>query len=469
MDTKLDELLSASELAELELSYTTSRSSERERKSAGSYYTPSDVASHFWNQFFSLNDICDRTTAKHFVQKYRFIEPSVGSGTLVFALLKALIELGVDRQLLGTIDLQVIDINDRALAVVENNLNSLSRSWSLRFNNLALNHSDFRSHPLSSRRKPYVLFGNPPFVKNARGSSKWKNSFADFLEIGLLNACSRSHLHLIVPLSITFSRDYRMLRAELIRRQSMVAVSNYDNIPDTLFKSGKPRSLNTNKANSQRCSILTVSPSSNCRLLSTELYRWSRRDRSAFLRRRMMYRDVSEISFDHQIVRPLNQSILDYLKCHEISTVFGTLISESGRHTLFVGGVSRNFISIRDFDASGTHKLKFAKRDQFLIALLILSSELFFEYWRTVGDGFHLTKANIWMFPITKELHERLLGSLAKAEDLWERRHRFKKTKRNSGQDTYSFDFRQEVAGWCSSSQLRNRQSEFELYSESLF
>ena len=75
-----------------------------------------------------------------------------------------------------------------------------------------------------------MVFGNPPFVSNAKGSSVWKNSFADFVERSLAIAGTNGSVHLIVPLSIAFSRDYIRLRQLLTVERRTVALSNFDNI-----------------------------------------------------------------------------------------------------------------------------------------------------------------------------------------------------------------------------------------------
>lgn len=442
MENNLRALLARSEVAEFNLSYSDSKTSEVERKRNGSYFTPRDVAIHFWRSFFRLNKITSKSEAEQFISRHRFIEPSVGSGTLVLALFRVLIEYGVDLETIGSVELEMVDINARALDFVDNCLAKLDRDCSIGFCNLSFSHSDFLNYEIQPQGKPIVLFGNPPFVKNVNNTSPWKNSFADFLEVGLSSTGPSSHLHFILPLAIAFSRDYRKLRKYLLHRESStIALSHYDNIPDTLFKSGKPRSENSNKANSQRCSILTVSPSDQQRVLSTKLHRWTTSERRSFLREALTYLDITDVAYESQIIRPENRSILRYLQSASTGVRLHDFTGANGEHRLHVGSVARNFIPIREAFSYGTHCLKFSSRRRFLIAFFILSSQLFFDYWRTVGDGFHVTKSNLLDFPISDELAGLAEDSLDNAEGRWMRRNEYVKVTKNSGRVVRSFDF----------------------------
>jgi hypothetical protein len=278
-------------------------------------------------------------------------------------------------------------------------------------------------------------------VSNPSGSSRWKNLFADFVDISLFHADRRGTLHFILPISVAFSRDFRELRKMLVASGQELILSHFDNIPDTLFKSGKPGHTNTNKANSQRCSILTLRPSATYRVLSTELHRWSKYDRASFLETVPSYHDVTDYQFDDQFPRPANRAVLMYLTENRTHTRLGDLLQPNGASELYVAAVARNFIGIRDTPGGGAHRLRFAEQDDFHRVLLLLASDLFFAYWRTVGDGFHVTKANILDFPVTPRLVDTTSAQLRSAKKLWAKRNQFIKSKLNAGQPTHSYDF----------------------------
>lgn len=437
----LHALMMASEEAELKLSYLSPCGTEHGRKQSGSYYTPADVATFFWREFFRFQGLDDPSASKDYVRQTRFMEPAAGAGALIFALLHRLALTGLRPQEVAEIELCVVDINKRALAFVQEQLITLGSRWNITFGKVNFICGDFRCIEVKSSSKPLTVFGNPPFVSNPAGSSLWKNLFADFVDIALRHADRRGALHLILPISVAFSRDFQKLRKMLVASGQELALSHFDNIPDTLFKSGKPGHTNTNKANSQRCSILTLRPSTTHRILSTELHRWSKYDRASFLEAVPTYHDVTNYQFDGQFPRPANRAVLGYLTESRTYTRLGDLLQPSGSSELYVAAVARNFIGIRDTPGGGAHCLRFAEQDDLHRVLLLLASDLFFAYWRTVGDGFHVTKANVLDFPVTPRLMDATSAQLRSAKRLWAKRSEFIKSKLNAGQPTHSYDF----------------------------
>jgi len=438
---RIDQALKNAEKAEKELSYVSVCGSERARKLSGSYYTPIDVARFFWNEFFQHSRLTGTSQAAKFVNQHKFIEPSVGAGALFFALLERLVVAGLSPVQLSQIDAELVDINQHALMFIRKNVGELERKLGVTFSNLRYSCVDFREANFSREEKPIVFFGNPPFVKNTNGAPTWKNLFADFLDKCVRDVGEKGSVHLVLPISIAFSRDYRALRRSLKARPRMIALSHFDNIPDTLFKSGKPLHNNSNKANSQRCSILTLLPSDKQIVLSTKLHRWSKRDRHKILGQSPEYLNVTDYGFDDQFPRPSNQQILRYLTGIEKTVSFRDLVQKPGKYKLYVAGVARNYIGIREHVGRGVHEFRFNRQVDFFSALYLITSDLFQDYWLTIGDGFHVTKSNILDFPLSEDLLERLHRDHRKIKRIWDKREKFSKFKLNSGIPTASYDF----------------------------
>lgn len=443
--THIEAIQRHSEDAEEKLSYISECKSEHERKKTGSYYTPTDVADFFWRELFIQNEVLDAEDALSFLRNHHFVEPAAGAGALIFALFKRFLSLGVTAEQLAEIELSIVDVNTNALDFVEKQMKVLAGAWDVSFNTVRLIRDNFLSADLGSGFKPYFFFGNPPFVANEKGRSPWKNIYADFLEKALTHVGGEGGVHFIVPLSVAFSRDYSALRTMITDTRGTVCLSNFDNIPDTLFKSGKPSHTNTNKANSQRCTILTVLPGRPRKLLATPLLRWSKKDRADLLERSPEYVDVSDYSFDQQFPRPESQTIMDYLDLAAGSPTLGSIVSKNGKYRLFVAGVARNYVSLREGPANGVHALGFESEDDFLLGLGVLSSDLFLSYWLSIGDGFHLTKGNIFNFPLHHTLVRECQRNAPAIRTTWKTRQRFQKGKLNSGRMTKSFDLRDAV------------------------
>lgn len=428
------------EEAEASLSYAKDTQSETQRKQTGSYYTPRDVATYFWNEFFKIYNITDRESAHRFLDNFHFIEPSAGAGSLLFALFTKISSLGVSIEALTSIRLTIIDINPNAITFLQERIRQLSVFLGKQFPNITYHCSDFASLYFPPSKRNFLFFGNPPFAKNDNGST-WKNSFADFIETSLTTAGAKGIIHYIIPLSFSFSRDYKNLRDLLFDHNRKVTLSNYDNIPDTLFKWGKPKNSNSNKANSQRCTILTVIPSQINRVLSTQLLRWSKKERKSFLSTSPTYLDVTKYSFDNQIPRPTDFHIIEYLSADKDYITLKDYCNTAGRYSLYIGTVARNYIGIRESKSTSAHRLSFDTEHKFYVALQLVSSQLFFNYWKTIGDGFHITKSNIHNFPIHNILFTIITQNTPKAARIWEERQKYMKCKLNSGRCTVSYDF----------------------------
>jgi len=436
----IDRVLRQAESDEGLLSYHTDCKSELGRKQNGSYYTPIDVAEFFWSQFFEGMGVRSSSEALEFVRKYTLIEPSAGSGVLIFALLKKLSSMGVHPDALHSMDLRIIDINGAALKYIESQVKMLNDALGADVIRPLLEHVDFRRYKAEAVERPIIFFGNPPFVASPRGSL-WKNIYADFLHRCLSADHDTAAVHFIVPLSISFSRDYVALRNSLREGRYSVWASHFDNIPDTLFKSGKPQSENTNKANSQRCTILSAFASNQHSLYSTQLHRWSAAERSQMLSSLPDFVDVTAYSLDQQFIRPASRKIAHYLQSGSYKYQLGDLTNKSGKYELHIASVARNFIAVRDKPGSGINSFAFLNKDSFYKFLGLVTSDAFFVYWRSVGDGFHVTRSNVMGFPVSESLSDAVSVSIPKVRVLWRDREKYQKAKINSGSLVLSYDF----------------------------
>ena len=436
----LNRVLHQAEKDERDLAYHTPCKSEQARKQSGSYYTPVDVAKFFWNQFFDASGISNPKQATAFVERHRFIEPSCGSGVLVYALLGKLLDLGIPLETMRNLDLHLVDFNTSALDYARRQFSLINAALGADYFAPCFEHTDFLTYEGLKSPRPIIVFGNPPFVSNPKGA-KWKNTYADFFDRCLEVAAPLGAVHFIVPLSIAFSRDYSNLRDKLRSGCFAVYASHFDNIPDTLFKSGKPQSDNTNKANSQRCTIISAFVNREHRLYSSPLHRWNTSERSALLAGPTKFHDVTEYRMSDQFIRPTSIAMARYLQHQEFAYHLGDLTDARGSHVLHIGGVARNYISVRGETGSGVQAFAFNDRNSFYRFLGVVASDIFLEYWRSVGDGFHVTRSNVLEFPVSKQLKVLIEASVPGINAMWKRRHSYEKTKLNSGTVVHSYDF----------------------------
>lgn len=435
----IDQAIMAAERAELKLSCQGGRSeaSSQQRKVSGSYYTPSDVADHFWSLFFRHHRISDLRSLLAFVGSVDLVEPSVGSGMFVFSFLKKAAMLGATPENLAGLRFHVVDINLAALRFFSEQMQSIESVVSVKFIGIITAQNDFLEWVKASTIPNVIFVGNPPFVANPR-NARWRNLYADFVEAMLVYVGVKG-ISLILPLSICFSRDYTEMRT-LIRSMEMgISASSYDNIPDCLFKAGKPDSTNTNRANSQRCTILNIGGPDKTVREASPLLKWSVADRLILLSTTPTFQVFTDIDPSGQIPRPATCKIADYMRGAIGAPPLRTFLSRVGQPTFSVGNVARNYIGIRD---SGAISIRGASEEDSWLAFQLLSSEIFYDYWRTYGDGFHVTIDLIERFPVTAALAEQCRQNQVVAQRIWADRAVYAKEKLNSGLVVRSYDFR---------------------------
>lgn len=437
--------LHASEQAEMELSYLGpefSEGGEDQRLSTGSYYTPTDATKFFWDKFFAQSCEARGDNLDEWIVRTHFIEPAVGAGALFFGLLLKLCDLGVSEHVLSKIRVDLCDINVAALKFLHAQIEQVERTVEFEFPNVKLIQADFLNWKpnLEDRREPFV-FANPPFVKNPPGS-QWKNSFADFSEKALNLSQPSGFVAFIVPLSLCFSRDYAALRRQIRKDGRAFAFSNFDNIPDTLFKSGKPKSSNTNKANSQRCTVFTGVPSERPYLRATRLLRWQAGEREALLSSQPELIDISSYAHDDQFPRPVRQDQVYSYRCALRLGTLSDLVIPGGQHQVAVSAVARNFVGVRDECSAGTNLFSFVTEQDRLRFLAAISTDQFLDHWLMLGDGFHVTRENVLSFPLTPALAAVVESKIECIARAWANRSRYRSEKLNSGTIVTSYNFR---------------------------
>ena len=438
----IDQAIAVAEVAELSLSRQGENDPSHQRKASGSYYTPADVAAHFWDLFFRHHRITDLGALLKFLASTDLVEPSAGSGMFVFSFLKKAALLGATPENLSSMRFHIVDINLAALRFFSEEMREIEKLIGVRFDGVGLVQKDFLEWVKATNFPNAVFVGNPPFVANPRGA-RWRNLYADFVE-AMLSYRGVRGVSLILPLSVCFSRDYADLRTAIRSAGVGVSASSYDNIPDCLFKSGKPDSTNSNRANSQRCTILNLGgPDPNLREASA-LLSWAAAERADLLGKPPIFRSFGDDDQSGQFPRPASELLGAYLRGISGARPLRSFLSKFGRPVFAVGGVARNYIGLRDNEASGSGciPIKLNCKDHHGIVLQILSSKLFYEYWRTYGDGFHVTVGLIEGFPVTNALAQYLDGNRELARNVWLNRQAYAKEKLNSGRLIKSYDFR---------------------------
>ena len=299
------------------------------------------------------------------------------------------------------------------------------------------------------------MIGNPPYVATksieyslgGNVEHRYPDIYAYVLERSMQVTSKIGRCGMILPLSITFSRDFVGLRKN-VRTWGASWLSSFDNIPAALFAGV-----------SQRCTILVSAPSSNDSF-TTRLNRWRAQYRSSL----MANISYTAVPSDYEVgsfgfPRLSGKQGRHLLQLH--SRIASKASSDVGapsdsQGVLGFSPTARNFIStyleppptldldgriIRDA-ASGS-SLVLASVELSRAALAMTSGTACFWYWLTRGDGFHVTSSLLseYLAPLSELPSEcqhklKLIGEL-----LHESRNAALVFKKNAGKYVGNFNY----------------------------
>ena len=249
-----------------------------------------------------------------------------------------------------------------------------------------------------------VVIGNPPYVATKtltyslgrHLSNRYPDIYAHVLQKSMQITFTAGRCGMILPLSITFSRDFASLRKEVCDLGTSW-LSSFDNIPAALFAGV-----------SQRCTIL-LSALTDHDTFTTRLYRWRAHFRASLMAN-VTYTRLGQ-DFD---VGPQGFPRLSSCDGERLLRLHSQAADSASTAPSQVGGppgslgfspTARNFIStylespptleedgtiVRDVRAGSSVTL--ATPDLALAGLAMTSGAACFWYWLTRGDGFTLQK-----------------------------------------------------------------------------
>lgn len=266
---------------------------------------------------------------------------------------------------------------------------------------------------------------NPPYVgtkANAAISALYTTAkcgdlYAWIFEKALQITGGTGNVGTVVPMSIMFSRDFTALRTLLLASNSRLRMSSHDNVPDSIFNTGKS-SDNTSTENMQRTTIaLCRGNQGGVNIEATSLLRWGHSDRK-HLFNSLHFADVTSISSSTVFPKMGDELLAKFWTRMQgnqksIRTLSREIFSEAQRPPtdaifITVPRIVGYFISATTgyMARNGVLSLSFDNSDDMDLVRVILSSNVFFWYWRAFGDGFHLNVDIVGDFPIPETDHQ---------------------------------------------------------------
>ena len=298
-----------------------------------------------------------------------------------------------------------------------------------------------------------VVIGNPPYVKRRSidygFTDETGEEYPDIYghvalqSTRLTNRAGRGGL--IVPLSLTFSRDFASLRRRICD-WGTGWFSSYDNIPAAIFTGV-----------SQRCTIW-LGHNTGTQSFAAPMYRW-RAPARTHLMESLIYTGIGITDADtFGLPKVADMSHISILgKLPSPAQQRGAAVNRRSSMTLGFSQSARNFISVflqdppcldarslAEVSPSKVGRIPVSDGNAAVAALAATSGELFFWYWLTRGDGFDITSWILrdYLLALGSLPGEQyaLLGELGGILD--RDRNRYLVFKKNAGRYVGNYNYR---------------------------
>ena len=305
-----------------------------------------------------------------------------------------------------------------------------------------------------------VIIGNPPYISRRKVERSYKTRgfetsrcpdiYAQVLERSHEICRPGGRIGMILPLSLTFSRDFKSLRKLLFRECGRIWFSSFGRIPSALF-SHDVRVRNT-------IYIATKDPMKQVRCVTTRLHRWFNHERE-FLFANLAYAPCDPAPFDDAVPKlsssRLLRALADRLGKNPYRLEREAVAGGSGP-SLHFKRTAYNWLTV-----CTTLPPAFGKRGQPVphtkyspigfpdsatrdLAMMLANSKLMFLWWITIGDDFDVTKTNVLSAPfgpssLSPEQRSRVLDRLPALQEAMEANVDF---KLNAGKQIGNYNLR---------------------------
>lgn len=261
-----------------------------------------------------------------------------------------------------------------------------------------------------------IVIGNPPYI-NAKKIRKiytirgyetecCSNIYAWIIERSQSLVSQEGRIGMIVPLSLTFSRDFKSLRSFLINKFRSNWFSSFSKRPASLFSAN----VQINNA------IHLGSKKGRKKSYTTLIHRWYSKERSKLFEK-IHYAEFTPSLWDGVIPKLSHQRMLSALELamknnSSLNKFHGTADSQQ---CLYFAKTAYNWVSFsfkpapcfdeddKPIPPTGTGRVYFVDSLTLDLAHTLLNGKLGFLWWAIVGDNFHVTNSNFANIPFPLE------------------------------------------------------------------
>jgi type I restriction-modification system DNA methylase subunit len=430
------------------------------RKSKGVYYTPNDVVSFiFSNAVKSLYGIIKKSNLhvqdlngvpyKSFCYEKSVFDPTCGAGEFLLVALATKLDL-VDLHQTDVTNIDICrivhtihgnDINEDSTTITKfrifiyllnrygsEKICGFSKELHRNFTNI-----DFINLDEKFNTKYDIIIGNPPYVEDSKSETvpvlRYGNVYANVLDNSANCLATNGVMGYIIPLSYISTPRMKKIRNILINKLSEQYILSYCDRPDCLFPSVH-----------QKLSILIAKHkelNTESKIFTGNYQFWYKEERDdlfkkvpAILNRFTKEEYIPKLgsAYDQQIYRKVtgNQT-----------TLFGTL--NEGDVPLYLNMRAAFWIKAfrEEHNTSEYKKYGCLSKESANLSFCILNSSLFWWYWISVSDCWHITNKELKGFTIPKINDFKKVNLLAKKLE-----NKLEKTKQYVGTKQTEYEYK---------------------------
>lgn len=382
------------------------------RKKKGVYYTPTDVVDFIvtnainmyykkWDDSKITNSLEDGIPIEHLWSTLSFFDPTCGAGEFLIGVLRQKIRClkATGARLSKEAALAIIDtingndVNPDSCAIsrirlfleLEHDSNLATAIMCCEGIIQSVSEIDFVNLPTSYSKKYDIVLGNPPYVEDKEygpHEDKYGNIYCNVLANSNRCLSERGVLGFIVPLSYISTPRMKRIRDELSASLSKQCILSFADRPDCLFTQVH-----------QKLCILLAGESSEPAVFTSSYTHWYKTERDSLFESIPIVNNPFILS--GCIPKLGNERDLSiFTKVYDSKQPRLFDISRLGKNTICVN--RRETFWMKVFRKSMEHpefkEFHFESQEDAAFAYCLLSSSLFWWYWISVSDCWHVSR-----------------------------------------------------------------------------
>ncbi|GAA0099169.1 Eco57I restriction-modification methylase domain-containing protein [Clostridium perfringens] len=250
------------------------------------------------------------------------------------------------------------------------------------------------------------IVGNPPYIEYKKINNYYKvdgyntlkcgNTYAFVTERAINLLKNNGVLGFIVPISIISTPRMLPLRNFINNKCSDIFYSNFADRPDTLFN-GVHQKLTIAIANKEECCNTTI---------YTSGYQHWYKDEREHIFKKIKYKEniLEDNGFVYKIQDDIEYSILNKIQDKNISVK--SMINSEGENFSFLSMRLTFWAKCFNIERKSKEfrKYSFESKDKANVFTALMNSSLFYYFWETISDGWHITNKELDNFKFNYDL-----------------------------------------------------------------